>query len=171
MDKKNRDVLLETLHDMEDFAKLRELKCPPIYLLGGSGCIVGEYISRATTDFDILNIGYPAYVGRIFRLLGETDYLELDLTTIASGFENRAKKLEEFKYLDIYVLSKEDIIVTKIGRYSEKDVQDIDELIKGSDRALISDLIIKITQRNDISKRVMEEFLKNASVFRGRFSV
>ena len=171
MDNKNRAMLIEILHDMEDFAKLKGLKCPPIYLLGGSGCIAGGYINRATTDFDILNMDYPAYAGRIFRLLGETDYLDMDLTTIAAGFENRAIKLEEYKYLDIYVLSKEDIIVTKIGRYSEKDIQDIEELIKSSDKTLILDLIDKVNQRTDIGKKIKEEFIKNVTVFRRQFIV
>jgi len=171
MDNKTRDMLIEILHDMEDFAELKGLKCPPIYLLGGSGCIVGGYLNRATTDFDILNMEYPAYVGRIFRILGEADYLELDLTTIAAGFENRSKKLEEFKHLDIFVLSKEDIIVTKIGRYSVKDVQDIEDLIKSSDNVLILDLINRVSQRTDIGKKVKEEFLKNVTVFRRQFNV
>ncbi len=31
---KNRDILLELLQDMEDFARMKNEKCPPIYLLG-----------------------------------------------------------------------------------------------------------------------------------------
>ena len=171
MDNKNREVLIDILHDMEDFAQLKGLKCTPIYILGGSGCIVGGYIDRATMDFDIMNMDYPAYVGRIFRLLGEVDYLELILTTVAPELESRAKRLEEFKYLDIFVLSKEDIIVTKIGRYSEKDVSDIQELIKSSDKYLILKLINEVSQRIDIGEKIRDEFIKNATKFRRDFDV
>ena len=31
---------------------LKGIDYSPIYLLGGSGCIIGGYLSRATTDFD-----------------------------------------------------------------------------------------------------------------------
>ena len=159
------------LHDMEDFAKLKELSCPPIYLLGGSGCIIGGYINRATLDFDILNMDYPASSGRIFKMLGNTDYLDLYLTTIASGFEERAIKIKEFSYLEIYVLSKEDIITTKIGRYSEKDIEDISELIKYSNKDLILKHISTIMERADISPKVKEVFIKNATLFRRDFNV
>jgi hypothetical protein len=41
---KNREILFEILHDMEDFAQLKNIDYPPIYLLGGSGCIVAGYL-------------------------------------------------------------------------------------------------------------------------------
>ena len=84
---KNRDALIEMLQDMEVLARINGLKCAPIYLLGGSGCILGKYIDRATTDFDIIDMNYPANAGRIFRPLGEMDYLDIYTTTIADGFE------------------------------------------------------------------------------------
>ena len=32
---KNKEILYQILHDIEDFAKMKNIDCPPIYLLGG----------------------------------------------------------------------------------------------------------------------------------------
>lgn len=171
MEQKNREIILELLHDMEDFAQLKNLHCPPIYLLGGSGCIVAGYMDRATADIDLLDTGFPSNAGRILKLLGQFDTLDLYVTTVASGFEKRAIKLEEFKYVDIFVLSKEDIVLTKLGRYLEKDKEDIRKLLKDSDKSLIIDLIKNVLLRTDISPRIQEEFEKNVMKFKGDFHV
>lgn len=167
----NRSLLMQILHDMEDFARLKNLPGFPIYILGGSGCIVGGYISRATTDFDLLDFNYPSSAGRIFRMLGEADYLDYYLTTIPNDFKDRAVKLDEFAYLDIYVLSREDIIVSKIGRYSKKDVEDIKGMLTDDIKPSVNRIIDSVTARNDISSRVKEQFKKNAAIFRREFNV
>ena len=41
---------------IDDFAKLRKIDYPPIYLLGGSACIIAGYLDRATTDIDLLDM-------------------------------------------------------------------------------------------------------------------
>lgn len=168
---KNRDVLLGLIQDMEDFARIKKEKCPPIYLLGGSGCIIADYFERGTLDIDLLDMDYPSRVGKLFRLLGSVDILDKYLTTVAWGFEKRAKKLEQFDYLDIFVLSVEDIIVTKIGRYSKKDREDIGKLLEHADRNLVNYLIDNVSKRIDISTAVLKEFLENAKFFRSDFNV
>lgn len=171
MEEKNRDILLELLHDMEDFAQLKGIGCPAIYLLGGSGCIVGGYINRATIDIDLLDMDYSANIGRLLRLLGPVDVLDRYLTTVADGFVQRAVRLNEFKYLDILVLSKEDILVTKIGRYSEKDTEDIRKLLDFIDIKLLLELIQNVLKRKDISKKVKEAFKGNLLKFKENFHV
>src|SRR5690348_10988898 len=106
---------------MEDFSRMKGIEYPPIYLLGGSGCIIGEYLSRATTDFDLLDMEYDASTGKLLRILDRYDLLDIYLTTIPEDFMKRAKKIINFK--NVYVLSREDIVLSKIGRYSEKDVE------------------------------------------------
>lgn len=168
---KNKEILLEILKDTEDFAKMKKIKCPPIYFLGGSGCIIGGYLDRGTTDIDFVDMNYPSKVGRIIKLFEKFDMLDLYVTTIASGFENRAIKLKEFKFLDFYVLSREDIIVSKLGRYSEKDVDDIDILIRKADKKLIKKLIEDILNKEDFSIRVKEQFILNIKKFKERYNV
>lgn len=154
---KNREILNQLLMDMEDFANLKNIDYPPIYLLGGSGCIVSGYLTRATTDIDILDMEYDAKVGRILCILDRYDILDIYLTTIPMDFENRVTKLDGFN--NIYVLSREDIILSKLGRYSPIDIEDISELIINSDKNLIRKLIQAVENRNNISERVKEVFI------------
>ncbi len=169
MIEKSKDILIQILNDMEDFAKMKKIEYPPIYLLGGSGCIIGGYISRATTDFDLLDIGYDASMGRLLRVLDRYDFLDIYLTTIPEDFRHRAKKINNYK--NIFVLSREDIVLSKIGRYSEKDAEDISILMKDVDMELLAGLIEKVLGRNNISVRVKEAFIINLQKFRSKFNV
>ncbi len=166
---KSKAILTEILKDMDDFAQMKGIDYAPIYLLGGSGCIIGGYLSRATTDFDLLDMEYDSSMGRLFRVLDRYDFLDIFLTTIPEDFAGRARKIEGFK--NIYVLSREDIILSKIGRYAEKDVEDIVILMEEADKVLLSHLIEKVVSRNNISERVKEAFNKNLRVFREQFGV
>lgn len=166
---KSKDILVQILDDMEAFAEMKGIEYPPIYLLGGSGCIIGEYLSRATTDFDLLDMEYDASMGRLLRLLDRYDFLDIYLTTIPEDFKQRAKKINNYK--NVYVLSREDMVLSKIGRYSEKDVEDISILIKDIDRDLLTGLIEKVIGRNNISERVKEVFISNLVLFKGKFNV
>jgi hypothetical protein len=168
---KNKQVLLEYLHDMDDFAELKGMECPPIYLLGGSGCILGDYIDRATTDFDLVDMNYKSTAGRLFKMLERFDLLDLYVTPLAPEFEKRAIMLNGFKILKIFILSKEDIIVSKLSRFSEKDIDDIKQLISSSDKGLVSNLIDKVSSRIDFSERVKSIFIKNSKAFKEIFYV
>ncbi|NLO40009.1 MAG: hypothetical protein GX115_11155 [Ruminiclostridium sp.] len=169
MEEMTREILIEILKDMDDFAQMKGIDYPPIYLLGGSGCIIGKYLDRATTDFDILDMEYDANMGRLLRILEKYDFLDFHLTTIPNDFAQRAKKVETLK--NVFVLSLEDIILSKIGRYSPVDVEDISILLKRANRSLLVMLIDKVLNRNDISKRVKEAFLMNLKLFREQFDV
>lgn len=169
MFEKSRDILEQILDDMEDFARMKGIDYPPIYLLGGSGCIIGKYLDRATTDFDLLDMEYDSSVGRLLRILDRYDFLDLYLTTIPEDFKQRTKKIE--KYTNIFVLSKEDIILSKIGRYAKKDIEDITTLLESVDTVLLQQLIEKVLKRNNISRRVLEAFIANLKLFREQFYV
>ena len=166
---KSRDILFQILKDLDDFAKMKNLEYPPIYLLGGSGCIIAGYLNRATTDFDLLDMEYDASFGRLLRILDNYDYLDLYLTTIPLDFKDRALKIINFK--NIYVLSREDIIISKIGRYSKVDIADISQLIIGVDKNYLSILIDSVVDRKDISDRVKAKFLSNLKLFKETFNV
>ncbi|RCX20116.1 hypothetical protein DFR58_102186 [Anaerobacterium chartisolvens] len=169
MENKSRDILIQILRDMDDFAEMKGIDYPPIYLLGGSGCIVGEYLSRATTDFDLLDMEYASSMGRLLRILDRYDFLDLCLTTIPQDFTSRAKKIQDYK--NVFVLSREDIILSKVGRYSQKDIEDISILIEKADRALLAELIDKVVNREDLAERVKSAFTVNLKLFRESFYV
>lgn len=98
---KNRQLLVELLKTMEEFAVFKGIECPPIYLLGGSGCIIAGYIDRATVDIDFLDIGYSSKTGMLFNILGERDILDIAFTTIPASYAERVIRLNEFEHLEI----------------------------------------------------------------------
>ena len=54
-------------------------------------------------------------------LLRDYDMLEYQSTILSPTYKDRAIKLEEFQYINVYILSKEDIAVSKIIRLAKKD--------------------------------------------------
>ena len=124
-----KDNLLEVLHEMEEVTKLFKLEPFDIYLIGGGACILGEYTTRATLDIDFVDLGYPAKYGKVFVLLRDYDMLEYQSTILSPNYKERATKLEEFKYINVYILSKEDVAVSKIIRLAEKDIEDLNQII------------------------------------------
>lgn len=100
------------------------------YLAGGSACILGGYLERATKDFDFIDIGYSSSVGKLLNYLQPYDLLDINNAEIPWNFKTRSVKLSGFVHINVYILCIEDIIASKIGRYDAKDMQDIDILIK-----------------------------------------
>lgn len=128
-------------------------------------------MDRATFDLDFIDINYEASVGKVFRLFDRFDMLDIYVTPIAEGYEQRAVRLDGFTTLEYYVLSKEDIIVSKLGRFSKKDQEDIQILIKDCDSQLLNKLIQNVIGRENFSERVKEEFIKNSVLLRKRYHV
>jgi hypothetical protein len=117
----------------------------------------------------LIDTEYSSQVGRVLKLLDNYDFLDLYLTTIPDDFIDRTIKIPEYK--NIFVLSREDIILSKIGRFSEIDKEDINTLIKKSDKSLLNVLINKVINRDDLSARVKEKFIINLDEFREVFDV
>jgi hypothetical protein len=163
--------LEEKIFDMEKVAKAFEVEPFDIFLLGGSACILGEYSDRVTRDFDFIDLDYPAEYGRVFSMLRDFDMLEYESTLVSPKFKERSVKVDKFSYINIYLLSPEDIIVSKIIRLEEKDLQDIDELIKISDKSLINEIISEVVERKDLYRAKLSGFLNNLPKFRERFDV
>ena len=122
-----KNNLVQVLHEMEEVTKLFKLEPFDIYIIGGSACILGEYTTRATMDIDFIDLGYPSKYGKAFSLLRDYDMLEYESTILSPTYKERAVKLEEFKYINVYILSKEDVAVSKIIRLAEKDIEDLDQ--------------------------------------------
>lgn len=61
--------------------------------------------------------------------------------------------------------------MSKLGRYSEKDKEDIDVLIKKCDCQLLNELIQNVIDRDDFSVRIKEEFIKNSNLMRKQYNV
>ncbi|WP_213973956.1 DUF6036 family nucleotidyltransferase, partial [Tepidanaerobacter acetatoxydans] len=142
-----------------------------IYFLGGAACILGEYTNRATRDFNFIDLNYPSKLGRVFVQLRDFDMLEYESTVISPKYKERAIKLNKFKYLNVYLLSPEDIIVSKIIRLEQKDIEDIDELMNMADKDLINQIIDEVLSRDDLYESKKNQFIKRLPEFRERYDV
>lgn len=163
--------MINTIREMEQIARLFNIEPFPIYFLGGSACLLGRYTERATKDFDFVDLDYSARLGKVFAHLRDYDVLEYQSTAISPKYKERALRLPEFGYLQIFVLSREDIIVSKIIRLALKDIEDIDQLIKNSDIELINKIIDEVIERTDLFQSKKDAFINKLNIFRERYHV
>lgn len=140
------------------------------YLAGGSACVLAGYIDRATRDFDIVDTGYPSYLGKVFKLLEPYDLLTNYFAAIPKNYAKRAIKLEGFKNISVYIFSKEDIIASKIDRLSQKDIDDIKAIIGKVDRTLLKKCIEEAVE-NIIYDDKKQRYLTNLNKFREMFDM
>ena len=166
-----KDNLIEILHEMEDVAKLFKLDPFDIYIIGGGACILGEYTTRATMDIDFVDLGYPSKYGKAFALLRDYDMLEYESTLLSPTYKDRAIKLRDFKYIKVYILSKEDIAVSKIIRLAQKDLEDLNQIIPTCNKETLNYIIEEILQRNDLFQSKKDEFIKKLKIFREKYNV
>ena len=162
---------MRTLDDMESVARLFNTPRFDIYFLGGAACVLGEYSTSATHDFDFIDLNYGADMGRVFAILRDYDMLEYESTILAPDYKSRAKKLNKYRAFNAYVLGPEDIVVSKIIRMDKKDIQDIDEIIGGCDKGVINAIIEKVMKREDLYESKKQGFLLNMQKFRGLYRV
>ena len=157
-------------HDMEDALKAVEVlakafNIPPfeIYILGGAGCVLAQYLDRATRDFDIIDLEYDASLGLVMKPLEPFDLIDLQLATIPPSYKARAARLPQFEFLSVFVLSREDIIISKISRYNERDISDIRELIVQADIKVMFQLVEEIFNA-DYIPQAKSAMLKNLAI-------
>ena len=166
-----KDNLIEVLNEMEEVTKMFKLEPFDIYIIGGGACILGEYTTRATLDIDFVDLGYPAKYGKVFVLLRDYDMLEYQSTILSPNYKKRAIKLEEFQYINVYILSKEDIAISKIIRLAPKDLEDLDQIIPNCNRELLNNIIEEVLNREDLFESKRFEFEKKLKIFREKYNV
>ena len=166
-----KDNLLQIIHEMEEVTKLFKLEPFDIYIIGGSACVLGEYTTRATMDIDFIDLGYPAKYGKVFALLRDYDMLEYQSTILSPTYMERAKKLEEFKYINVYILSKEDIVISKIIRLADKDFDDLDQIMPYCKTEILNNIIQEILNREDLFETKKKEFKRKLKIFKEKYNV
>lgn len=166
-----KENLIEVLHEMEEVTKLFKIEPFDIYIIGGSACILGEYTTRATLDIDFVDLGYPAKYGKAFSLLRDYDMLEYQSTILSPNYQKRATKLSEFNYINVYILSKEDVVVSKIIRLAPKDIEDLNQIMPKCDKKLLNNIINEILNREDLFESKRNEFVNKLKIFREKYNV
>ena len=97
--------------------------------------------------------------------------LEYQSTVLSPNYQQRATKLDEFNYINVYVLSKEDIVVSKIIRLAEKDIEDLNQIMPKCDKELLNRIIDEILGRDDLFESKRNEFIKKLKIFREKYNV
>ena len=166
-----KDNVIEVLHEMEEVTKLFKLEPFDIYIIGGGACILGEYTTRATLDIDFVDLGYPAKYGKVFVLLRDYDMLEYQSTILSSNYKKRAIKLDEFQYINVYILSKEDIAISKIIRLAPKDMEDLNQIIPSCNKEVLNKIIEEVLNRDDLFESKKSEFEKKLKIFMEKYDV
>lgn len=166
-----RDNLIEVIHEMEEVTKLFKLEPFDIYIIGGSACVLGKYTNRATLDIDFIDLGYPSKYGKAFSLLRDYDMLEYESTILSPTYKQRAIKLNEFKYINVFILSMEDVAVSKIIRLSEKDIEDLNQIVPKCDKEVLNNIINEIIDRKDLFESKKLEFIKKIKIFKEKYNV
>lgn len=166
-----KDNIIEVLHEMEEVTKLFKLEPFDIYIIGGSACILGEYTTRATIDVDFIDLGYPSKYGKVFAMLRDYDMLEYESTILSPNYKERAIKLEEFQYINVYILSKEDVAVSKIIRLADKDIEDLEQIIPKCNKKTLNKIIEEILNRDDLFESKKDGFKRNLKIFREKYNV
>ncbi len=168
---KLKQQLEDRIKDMEKVAKAFDIEPFEIYFLGGAACILGGYTERSTRDFDFVDLDYSSKLGRVFVQLRDFDMLEYSSTLLSPRYKERASRLDKFDYINVFLLSIEDIIVSKIIRLEEKDIEDIDILINKADKDLINQIIDEVLDRDDLFESKKVQFIKLLPLFRERYNV
>lgn len=166
-----KDNLIEVIHEMEEVTKLFKLEPFDIYIIGGGACILGEYTTRATLDIDFVDLGYPSKYGKVFALLRDYDMLEYQSTVLSPTYKERAIKLEEFKYINVYILSREDIVISKIIRLANKDIEDLNEIIPYCNKKLLKTITEETLNREDLFESKKTEFERKLKIFKEKYNV
>ena len=157
----DRQDILERLDkmDMEAFVTIDNADLYRVVIVGGSGLVLLETISRATQDIDALEAS-PA----IRHLLNKYD-ANLRVSTYINNFpynyEDRLKMIPVGgRKIRFYTASLEDIVIAKLYSYREVDRQDLvsDEVLRSIDWEKLRHLALddgeaKASALNDSSYR------------------
>ena len=133
----------------------RRLNC---VIVGGSALILLRWITRATTDADVINCSaeiIPLLKNYNFDI-GATAYID----NFPADYEDRLKKVEiDTKTIDYYTISLEDVVIAKLCVVREKDLVDITEprIINNIDWKLLEKLSIEL-KHTILNDRLYSEF-------------
>jgi len=167
----SREKIIEMLQDLEKATEAFNIPPFDIYLMGGSACLLAGYHDRGTRDFDLVDLHYAPGIAKVLVFLREYDLLEYESVALPSSYRERAARQEGFDYLNIYVLSKEDVIVSKIIRMDQRDKEDLDAMVPKADKAMLNQLIDEVLGRDDLFEMKKIGFRKGLKQFRERYYV
>lgn len=119
---------------------------PSFEILGGTALLLHGIEHVVTVDIDVANKLDEEVRSIVEPLISDA---ASEVATLARNYKQRLVpyKKELFKNIDVYLLSKEDLIITKLGAARYKDVED-----------LTRTSILKDADINDITEIINSEF-------------
>ena len=97
--------------------------------------------------------------------------LEYQSTILSPTYKDRAVKLGEFEFINVFILSKEDVVVSKIIRLEEKDIEDLDQIMPNCDKKILNTIINEIIEREDLFDSKKKEFINKLNIFKEKYNV
>ena len=97
---------------------------PSFEILGGTALLLHDIEHIVTVDIDVANKLDEETRNIVEPLISDA---ASEVATLAKNYKQRLVpyKKELFKNIDVYLLSKEDLIITKLGAARYKDVEDL----------------------------------------------
>ncbi|MCC8058502.1 DUF6036 family nucleotidyltransferase [Cloacibacillus sp.] len=139
-----KDDILKRLDDLDELLSLNDTHNDDLLMaiiVGGAAMLVMGYIDRATKDIDFIEVSREAE-----KFLPDFDIntnAAAYLSSFPDDYEERLKPLpvggRKIRY---YAASLEDIVISKINSYRDKDMEDIRN--QGVIKALNWDLLDKL---------------------------
>ena len=166
------DVLKRLKHlDMAAFLQIKDNKRYQCIIVGGGALILLGLSNRVTYDIDVLKSNIPKELFDVMDALDINTNVMAYNSNFAEDYILRAKPVEiETEKIDFYTVSLEDLIISKIAAFREKDIYDIMniEVMKRVDYTVLEKLAeeIKYGMLNDYDVRMFEygysDFIKRA---------
>ena len=99
-----------------------------IIIVGGGALVLREYISRPTDDIDVLEVD-----NKIASLLTKYDMngdVNAHIFSFPYNYEDRAELVWSGERIDYFTASLEDIVISKICGGRDRDLDDLDRIVK-----------------------------------------
>lgn len=148
----NRSTINRSLKDLENFLQLLADLDEKIelYAMGGTAMVL-KNIKEATKDIDFLTTEKQETIRKLFTLAGlkekdssklcniwYLDDIRVDMfydefimgISLPDDWKEKSEHLRDIGKLKLFILNWEDIIITKISRSEQRDIEDALEIIK-----------------------------------------
>lgn len=170
----NRDEMISRLKELDEEASLLFDSSERIRLVivGGGALVLMEYLSRSTHDIDVLSV--PSHLHGLLKHYDINSDVQAYINNFPYNYEDRIKKLDiDTKVIDFYTASLEDVVITKLCSYREKDQQDIEapDVIKNINWELLHELAVNDDEikANCLSEYNYRSFLQSYTEYERRF--
>lgn len=126
------------------FAKHKEIARPVFHILGGTALLFHGIEAVVTIDIDVANRLTDEVRELVDPLLNDN---ASEVAVLPESYEKRLipYKPDVFKNMSVYILSAEDLVITKLGASRHKDIEDLarTDILKRCDLTKVRELLVK----------------------------